>query len=394
MATAIICEFNPFHNGHAYLLSEAKRLTGEPNMVIMSGSFTQRGEAAVCDKFTRAGAALRHGADLVVELPTAFAVANAERFAQGGVRIAKFFSGVHTLAFGCETDDLDALRAAAAAIRSERVNALIAAEMRGGGYYPRALEEALRTVCGEEVAAAVSSPNNILAVEYIRALEGTEIRPLPIMRQGAAHDSDKTSGGFASASYIRSLLREGKECAELLPEIPRQVTRPGLLDRAVLYRLRTMTAEELRALPEVGEGLENRILEAAGRAQSAEELLTMVKTKRYTHARLRRILACAFLGLTEELQTTPAGYARILGFTDEGEQILRSCTCKIITSAAKALRENDENTLHLSLDVRACDIAALAYDEIMPSNSDYCTRILRENREKRRLCDIEAEKSK
>ena len=107
MATAIICEFNPFHNGHAYLLSEAKRLTGEPNMVIMSGSFTQRGEVAVCDKFTRAGAALRHGADLVVELPTAFAVANAERFAQGGVRIAKFFSGVHTLAFGCETDNLD-----------------------------------------------------------------------------------------------------------------------------------------------------------------------------------------------------------------------------------------------------------------------------------------------
>ena len=182
MATAIICEFNPFHNGHAYLLSEAKRLTGEPNMVIMSGSFTQRGEVAVCDKFTRAAAALRHGADLVVELPTAFAVANAERFAQGGVRIAKFFSGVHTLAFGCETDNLDALRAAAAAIRSERVNALIAAEMRGGGYYPRALEEALRTVCGGEVAAAVSSPNNILAVEYIRALEGTEIRPLPIMR--------------------------------------------------------------------------------------------------------------------------------------------------------------------------------------------------------------------
>ena len=268
MATAIICEFNPFHNGHAYLLSEAKRLTGEPNMVIMSGSFTQRGEVAVCDKFTRAAAALRHGADLVVELPTAFAVANAERFAQGGVRIAKFFSGVHTLAFGCETDNLDALRAAAAAIRSERVNALIAAEMRGGGYYPRALEEALRTVCGGEVAAAVSSPNNILAVEYIRALEGTEIRPLPIMRQGAAHDSDKTSGGFASASYIRSLLREGKNCADLLPEIPRHVTRPELLDRAVLYRLRTMTAEELRALPEVGEGLENRILEAAGRAQS------------------------------------------------------------------------------------------------------------------------------
>ena len=382
MATAVICEFNPFHNGHAYLLGEAKRLTNEPNLAIMSGSFTQRGEVAICDKFTRAGAALRHGADLVAELPTAYAVANAERFARGGVRIAKSFSEVRSLAFGCENDDTDALKAAADAIRSERVNALIAAEMRGGGYYPRALEEAVRAVCGDEVAAAVSSPNNILAVEYIRALEGTGIRPLPIKRQGAAHDSDKTDGGFASASHIRSLLREGADCSALLPEIPPHVTRPELLDRAVLYRLRTITAEELRALPEVGEGLENRILEAAGRAQSVEELLTMVKTKRYTHARLRRILACAFLGLTEELQTAPADYVRVLGFTDEGEQILRSCRCEIVTSVAKALRKNDGNTAHLRLDIRACDIAALAYDEIMPSDSDYCTRILRENREK------------
>ena len=108
----------------------------------------------------------------------------------------------------------------------------------------------------------------------------------------------------------------------------------------------------------------------------------MVKTKRYTHARLRRILACAFLGLTEDLQTSGSGYARILGFTEEGEQILRSCKCKIVTSVAKALRENDENTAHLQLDIRACDLASLAYDEIMPSDSDYCTRILRENREK------------
>ena len=382
MATAIICEFNPFHNGHAYLLAEAKRLTNEPNLVIMSGSFTQRGEVAVCDKFTRAGTALRHGADLVIELPTAHAVANAERFAKGGVRIAKSFPKVHTLAFGCETEDLEVLRTAADALRSERVNALVAAEMRGGGYYPRALEEAVRTVCGSEAAAAVSSPNNILAVEYIRALGGTGIRPLPIKRKGVAHDSGKTDGGFASASHIRSLLRSGEDCSAFMPEVPVHVTRPELLDRAVLYRLRSMTAEELRMFPDVGEGLENRILDAAGRAGSVEELLTMVKTKRYTHARLRRIIACAFLGLTEELQTAPSDYARILGFTDEGEKILRSCMCKNVISVAKALRENDENTPHLRLDIRAGDLASLAYDEIMPSNLDYCTRIIRENREK------------
>ena len=377
MATAIICEFNPFHNGHAYLLSEAKRLTGEPNMVIMSGSFTQRGEVAVCDKFTRAAAALRHGADLVVELPTAFAVANAERFAQGGVRIAKFFSGVHTLAFGCETDNLDALRAAAAAIRSERVNALIAAEMRGGGYYPRALEEALRTVCGGEVAAAVSSPNNILAVEYIRALEGSGIAPLPIKRKGVSHDSGTPSGNYASASQIRAMLRKGEDVSMFVPEAPQKITCPERLDAAVLYRLRTMTAGELRLVPDVGEGLENRILEAAGHSGSVEELLQRVKTKRYTHARLRRIITCAFLGITEELQNTPADYARVLGMTDWGAGLLCSCRCEIVTSAAKSLRENGKIAPFLRLDIRAGDVAALAYDPVQPSGSDYCTRIVK-----------------
>ena len=379
MATAIICEFNPFHNGHAYLLAEAKRLTNEPNLVIMSGSFTQRGEVAVCDKFTRAGTALRHGADLVIELPTAHAVANAERFAKGGVRIAKSFPKVHTLAFGCETEDLEVLRTAADALRSERVNALVAAEMRGGGYYPRALEEAVRTVCGSEAAAAVSSPNNILAVEYIRALGGTGIRPLPIKRKGVAHDSGKTDGGFASASHIRSLLRSGEDCSAFMPEVPVHVTRPELLDRAVLYRLRSMTAEELRMFPDVGEGLENRILDAAGRAGSVEELLTMVKTKRYTHARLRRIIACAALGISEGLQSRSSHYARVLGFTERGEALLKNCSFEVVTSPARSLRSGSENSEFLRRDILASDLAALAFEEVRPGGSDYLTKIIRKN---------------
>lgn len=382
MSTAIICELNPFHYGHEYLLRTARLLTGEDNIAIMSGSFTQRGEVAVCDKFTRAKTALRYGADLVVELPTAHAVANAQRFAEGGVRIAQAFSDVRQLAFGCEDADPDILYTAANALNSERVNALIAAEMRGGGYYPRALEAAVRTIYGDAVAAAVSSPNNILAVEYLRALEGTGIRPLPIQRKGAAHDSQVVSGRYASASHIRSVLRAGGAAKGLLPETPPRVTYPELLDRAVLYCLRTMTAEELRMLPEVGEGLEQRILDAAGRARSVEELLMLVKTKRYTHARLRRIVTCAFLGLTEKLQTRTVGYVRVLGFTDAGERMLRSCRCEIVTSAAKALRKNDENAAHLHMDVRSADLAALAYREIMPSNSDFSTKILRKIRQK------------
>ena len=377
MATAIICECSPFHNGHQYLFRTARLLTGEENIAIMSGSFTQRGEVAVTDKFTRAGALIRGGADLVLELPAAFAVANAQRFAEGGVRIAKSFACVNTLAFGCETEDIGVLRTAANALRSERVNSLIAEEMQAGGYYPRALQSAVEKVYGADAAAAVSSPNNILAVEYIRALEGSGIAPLPIKRKGVSHDSGTPSGNFASASQIRAMLRNGEDVSRFVPEAPQKITYPERLDAAVLYRLRTMTAEELRRVPDVGEGLENRILEAAGQSGSVEELLQRVKTKRYTHARLRRIITCAFLGITEELQNTPADYARVLGMTDWGAGLLCSCRCEIVTSAAKSLRENAEIAPFLRLDIRAGDLAALAYDPAQPSGSDYCTRIVR-----------------
>ena len=377
MATAIICECSPFHNGHQYLFRTARLLTGEENIAIMSGSFTQRGEVAVTDKFTRAGALIRGGADLVLELPAAFAVANAQRFAEGGVRIAKSFACVNTLAFGCETEDIGVLRTAANALRSERVNSLIAEEMQAGGYYPRALQSAVEKVYGADAAAALSSPNNILAVEYIRALEGSGIAPLPIKRKGVSHDSGTPSGNFASASQIRAMLRNGEDVSRFVPEAPQKITYPERLDAAVLYRLRTMTAEELRRVPDVGEGLENRILEAAGQSGSVEELLQRVKTKRYTHARLRRIITCAFLGITEELQNTPADYARVLGMTDWGAGLLCSCRCEIVTSAAKSLRENAEIAPFLRLDIRAGDLAALAYDPAQPSGSDYCTRIVR-----------------
>ena len=377
MATAIICECSPFHNGHQYLFRTARLLTGEENIAIMSGSFTQRGEVAVTDKFTRAGALIRGGADLVLELPAAFAVANAQRFAEGGVRIAKSFACVNTLAFGCETEDIGVLRTAANALRSERVNSLIAEEMQAGGYYPRALQSAVEKVYGADAAAAVSSPNNILAVEYIRALEGSGIAPLPIKRKGVSHDSGTPSGNFASASQIRAMLRNGEDVSRFVPEAPQKITYPERLDAAVLYRLRTMTTEELRRVPDVGEGLENRILEAAGQSGSVEELLQRVKTKRYTHARLRRIITCAFLGITEELQNTPADYARVLGMTDWGAGLLCSCRCEIVTSAAKSLRENAEIAPFLRLDIRAGDLAALAYDPAQPSGSDYCTRIVR-----------------
>lgn len=377
MATAVICEFNPFHNGHKFLLSEARRITGEGVLAVMSGSFTQRGEAAICSKFERAEAALKNGADLVVELPAVYAVANAERFARGGVETAKLFPCVNHLAFGCEDDDLNLLKTAAFARDNPEVKAIISERMGKGDYFPRAYEHAVRQVFGDEAADILGKPNNILATEYLRALEGSKIEPVAVKRKGAAHDSGKASGEFASASHIRSLLRNGESAAGFLPRTPQEITYPEKLDTALIYRLRMMTPEQLRQLPDVGEGLENRIVSAAKSFGTAQEVISAVKTKRYTRARLCRILACALLGITEELQTKTAAYARVLGFTPAGEKMLKSCRGEIVTSVSKALKSGGDTAELLSADMRSADTAALAYEPPKPGGADYLTKIIK-----------------
>ena len=379
MAVAVICEFNPFHNGHRYLLGEAKRITGGKALAVMSGSFTQRGETAVCSKFDRAKIALENGADLVIELPTVYAVANAERFAKGGVETAKLFSCVEYLAFGCEDDDLELLIRAAFARDDMRVKEIVARQMYGGDYYPRAYERAVRQVFGDDIADIIAKPNNILAAEYIRALNGSGIKPLPIKRKGAQHDSDITDGEYASASYIRKLLRSGKDTGKLLPEVPLDITYPEKLDTALLYRLRNMTAEELRLLPDVSEGLENRIITAARSCSTVEELINEVKTKRYTRARICRILTCALIGVTRELQNKEARHARVLGFTPEGEKMLKTCMGEVVTSVSKAESLGGSTAELLAADIRATDVAALAYGTVKPCGADYLTKIIKIN---------------
>lgn len=379
MATAVICEFNPFHNGHKYLLEQARAKTGGPLIAIMSGSFTQRGEAAVCSKFERAETALKNGADLVVELPTVYAVAAARRFAQGGVSIAKAF-GVSTLVFGCETASSRLLAEAAAAMDNPKVNALIAAQMKEGAYFPQAAERAVRREFGDGAAGVLTSPNNILAVEYLRELSGSDILPLPVKRVGTAHDSESTDGCFASASNIRAMLRRGEDASAYLPEAPRDITYPGLLERALLFRFRSMSLADWQALPEVGEGLENRIVAAVRENNSVKEIIEAVKTKRYTHARLRRILCCAALGITEDLQSRRATYARVLGFTAEGEKLMKNCAFEVVTSPAKLMKSDSENRAFLQKDILATDLAALAYNPVKPCALDYHTKIIRSNR--------------
>ena len=379
MAVAVICELNPFHYGHAYLIEKTRALTGEPVVAVMSGSFTQRGEVAITDKFSRARSALQNGVDLVVELPAVYASANAERFARGGVNIAKSFSDVNYLAFGCETDDLKLLEQAAYALYDDRVGALLSQHMKNGDYYPKAMEKAVREVLDDCVADVLTSPNNVLAVEYIRALKGSKIKPLPIKRTGAEHDSGVTNGKFASASLIRERLRRGEDMSAFLPSEIGGITFPQNLERAMLYKLRTMTAQDFAQLPDVSEGLENRIIDAVRKHNTVDEILSAVKTKRYTHSRLRRILICALLGITEDLQKQNATYARVLGFSEAGAALLKSCSFKVITSAAKTIKADGENAEFLKKDILASDVMSLAFDAVKGCSSDFQTKMIKQN---------------
>lgn len=376
MAIAVVSEFNPFHNGHKYLLETAKNKTGEGIIAVMSGSFTQRGEVAVTDKFSRARTALENGADLVIELPTVYAVSNAQRFAKCGVEISKAFDCVNFLAFGCENDNIELLQNACNALDNENVKTIISEEMKNGNYYPRAVELAIRSVLGDETADVLTSPNNILAVEYLRNLSNSKVKPLPVMRKGVQHDSNITSGNIASASQIRTLLRNEQQAKSFLPQVPEKITYTENLELITLYKLRSMTLQDFAKLPDVNEGLENRIFEAVSNYNSVNEIIEAVKTKRYTHARIRRILTCALLGITEDMQNSDVKYARVLGFTQSGAKMLKSCNMEVVTSVSKALK-NENISEMISKDVYATDVSSLAYSTVLSKGIDFTTPILK-----------------
>lgn len=377
MATAVICEFNPFHNGHKYLLESAKKVLKEPIIAIMSGSFTQRGEVAVCDKFVRAKSALENGADLVLELPVVFSLSGAEGFAKAGVAIASAFDCTNHLAFGSESGDCELLKKSANAVCDERVQALVRDGMKNGGYYPRELESAVKTVFGDEVSSVLCKPNNILAVEYIKALNGTGVEPFSVARTGVAHDSRIADNDLASASHIREMLRNGENAKKYAPYVPDEITFSENLDRPLLYRLRTMTREEISKLPDVGEGLENRIADAAMQCSTSAEIADFVKTKRYTHARIRRILSCALLGIEKAHTQIPIEYVRVLGFTKDGAELLKDCRLNVVTSAIAGLKIGGSTKALLEKDISAYNISALAYRVPKKGGLDFTTQIVK-----------------
>ena len=291
---------------------------------IMSGSFVQRGDIAITDKYSRAKAALENGADIVVELPTVYAVSSAQTFAENGVRIAAAMN-CDTLCFGAENTISD-LTEIAGLLEKGLVNDKIRSAMKSGQYYPKALSLAV----GERYEKMIQQPNNILAVEYIRACKRHGVMPFAIKRKGASHDGGDIYGDIASASKIRELI-EGGQAYKLLT--PMEIDRPcniRSIESAVVYRLKTISPDELRMIADVSEGLEFRICEAAKQYNSLSEICGAIKTKRYTMAKIRRIIISAFLDITAQIQDTPVPYLRILAVRSGLEGILRGAKLPLI----------------------------------------------------------------
>lgn len=338
----IIAEYNPLHNGHIYHLEQARALSGaEYCVVVMSGSFVQRGEPACADKYTRTEWALRAGADLVLELPSVFAVAPAERFAIGGVRTL-FGTGVVTdLAFGCEETDLSTLYQLSDIISTEppQYRNALRAHLGMGKPYPRARLEALSDYgVPSQMLDAIVKPNNILAIEYLNALRAfaPQIEPLPVTRIGTDYHSEEIAGEYASATAIRKAIAENRR--EVLSAMPSFVGGPMLFDEQftiapamlsdqILYALRRLSLDELRCIPDVSEGLENVIFRAVRTVKTADELFEAVKSKRYTLARCKRIAICALLGITIEqvhatMSAQKCSYLRVLGLQKSARPLL------------------------------------------------------------------------
>lgn len=327
MITGIICEYNPLHLGHKKQISKIKQNDPEGGIVcLMSGNFVQRGMPAVFHKLLRARAAIKSGADLVLELPVTAALSSAEGFASGGVAILSPFC--HKLCFGAETPDTSSLVNIAKALLSEEFSAVLKTELETGLSFPAARQRALEKMGVD--TTILSQPNNILAVEYCKAIlsQNSNMQPYVIHREGGYHDTlpDKEN---PSATALRQLIEAGENWRDYVPEEVIECFRGASVhtlktgERAILGKLRTMTEEEFSRVPFGSEGLWRKLMHAARSENTLENIILATKSKRYTRTRIDRMILCAFLGITEEMLSSPAPYVRVLAFNDKGRQILK-----------------------------------------------------------------------
>lgn len=378
----IVAEYNPLHNGHIYHLEQAKKRTGASYCVVaMSGNFVQRGEPACTDKFTRAEWALNAGADLVLEIPSCFACAGAERYAEGAIRLLKSCGIVTDLAFGCESVNMDVLYKLTQILsaETEEFKQQLAIHLKQGKSYPRARFDALSEMGLNSIYLnELAKPNNILAIEYLKCINqlAPDIVPCPIQRIFNAYNDTSLTGNISSATAIRQALRMGdRAVSEAMPmyvsgalqfdeQFPITVNDIGSM---LLYKLRHMTAEDILELADVSEGLEQLIIKSLRTAVDAESFFEAIKSKRYTMARIKRIGMCALLNITEELtrrMLNPQNcYLKVLGMKKTSRSLLSAIVS--LTDTPIIMRNSDISsctpTAQTSLAVDALSTDIIAY---------------------------------
>ncbi len=402
----IIAEYNPFHNGHLYHLTESKKAVNAGYTVaIMSGNFVQRGDTSLTNKWIKTKMALQNGVDLVIELPTIYSVSSAENFASGSVKILNSLKIVDYLSFGTELCDVNLLNEFAEVLYTEPKEyvSILNHELGKGFSFPKARENALLMYLNDirRYANILSSPNNILAIEYLKALkqENSSIIPFSIKRNKVDYNSTEIVDGFASATAIRKIaltndvwsLRKAMPMPSfdlMYDQLRAGKTVPNLsrFEHEIIYNLRKMTLEEIADLPDVSEGLENLIKNAANSCNTIQELVSIIKSKRYTETRIRRILVYCLLNITKKdmLNSKKINpYVRVLGFNVRGKELISAIAhsnpkLDIITSPRRYLDESNNKVLKAMLekDIFATDIYTLGYDFDSFSNLDFTTPVI------------------
>ena len=413
----IIAEYNPFHNGHLYHLKESKKATGaEYTVAIISGNFTQRGSTSIIDKWKKTEMALQNGVDLIIELPVLYSISSSENFAEGSIKILNSLGIIDFLSFGSETSDIKILNNFANILYDEpkEYKKILSNYLDTGLSFPKARENALLEYIKnfEDVNTnfdnyknILSSPNNILGIEYLKALKKykSSIKPICIKRSEADYNSSDISinASIASATAIRELIKNKNfnTIKTVIPEKSYSILAdcinsgciiPDLncFEKEIIYVLRKMSIKEIANLPDVSEGLEFLIKKAVNSCNTLTELLNTIKSKRYTITRLQRILLYALLDISKKdmklSKEVDSPYIRVLGFNDNGKKLISKIMDKnpnqpLITSVKKFVDNNSNTSLQtmLNKDIFATNVYSLGFKNNSFANLDFKNGIIK-----------------
>ena len=402
----IIAEYNPFHNGHLYHIKKSIEETGASSVIcVMSGTFVQRGNTSIVDKWTKTKMALANGVDLVLELPTIYSVSSAENFAEGAIRLLDSLKIVDTISFGMEAKDIASLNNIANVLYTEpkEYTTILEHELRKGVSFPKARENAVMMYLNDikQYANILTGSNNILAIEYLKAIKKlkSKLNPIGIRREKVLYNDEIIIDDFASATAIRKMIATGQfsDIQKVMPKssyaLLADELRKGhyVLDlskfqKEIIYNLRKMSVEEIAQLVDVSEGLENAIKNAANSSNNLVDFVNIVKSKRYTQTRIQRILIYALLGITNSKMLAfkkAVPYARVLGFNENGKQLISQIAKKnkkvqIVTSVKKYMDESKNKVLKemLETDILATNVYTLGYEKDSWSNLDYTNKLV------------------